>query len=42
MYYIQPPTTYDQTTFNLLGDYDSSATPVTSGATTSSPASAPT
>ena len=22
MYYIQPPSTYDQSTFNLLGDYD--------------------
>ena len=22
MYYIQPPSTYDQTAFNLLGDYD--------------------
>ena len=22
MYYIQPPSTYDQTTFNLVGDYD--------------------
>ena len=22
MYYIQPPSTYDQTNFNLLGDYD--------------------
>jgi len=27
MYYVQPPSTYDQSTFNLAGDYDPYTTP---------------
>lgn len=27
MYYVQPPSTYDQSTFNLAGDYDLYSTP---------------
>lgn len=41
-YYLQPPSTYDQTLFNLAGDDDLYGSPATCGAIISSRALAPT